>query len=369
MIPAPLILCCEDEAELRRDIVEELSEAGYRTVEAADGEEALAQLAACRPDLTLCDITMPRLDGYGVLTRVRRDYPELARMPFVFLTVFADPADMVEGKRAGADDYLVKPIDYDLLLATVEARLREIARWRAHDADAMARPRAALEAMRGVGALAVLDTIATGIVLMGEDGRSLHCNAVAARLLETRYGWADRSRLPQGFGGAALRDLMERAGQASRAGEAFSGAMALDPSAEVPDTGALMAMVVALPGQAGDAAGDAQIAPQIAPQIALFLVDTGRRTRLSDAMLAQVFGLTPTESAVAGRLAAGERLDAIAGALGISQTTVSFHLRNIFGKTRTNRQADLIALMLCAPVLGGCGAPAIDPALAPAARL
>ena len=357
MIDAPLILVCEDEAELRRDIIEELSEAGYRTVEAADGEEALVQLAACRPDLTLCDITMPRLDGYGVLERVRRDHPELAHMPFVFLTVFADPADMVEGKRAGADDYLVKPIDYDLLLATVEARLREIARWRAHDADAMAQPRAALEAMRGDGVLAVLDTIATGIVVMGSGGRILHGNEAATRLLATQYGQSDPARLPPGFGGAGLRDLIDRAEQASRAGEAFSGAMALDP----PDAGTLMVMVVALPGRDAAAHGDAQIA--------LFLVDSARRTRLSDAMLAQIFGLTPTESAVAGRLAAGERLDAIAGALGISQTTVSFHLRNIFGKTRTNRQADLIALMLCAPVLGGCGAPATDPALASAARL
>lgn len=356
MIDAPLILVCEDEAELRRDIIEELSEAGYRTVEAADGEEALVQLAACRPDLTLCDITMPRLDGYGVLARVRRDHPELARMPFVFLTVFADPADMVEGKRAGADDYLVKPIDYDLLLATVEARLREIARWRTH-ADAPAQPRAALEAMRGEGALAVLDTIATGIVVMGSGGRILHRNEAATRLLTTQYGQSDPARLPPGFGSADLRALIDRAEQASRASEAFSGAMALDP----PDDGTLMVMVVALPGRDVAAQGDGQVA--------LFLVDSARRTRLSDAMLAQIFGLTPTESAVAGRLAAGERLDAIAGALGISQTTVSFHLRNIFGKTRTNRQADLIALMLCAPVLGGCGAPATDPALAPTARL
>jgi len=364
MIDAPLILVCEDEAELRRDIIEELSEAGYRTVEAADGKEALVQLAACRPDLTLCDITMPRLDGYGVLAQVRRDHPELARMPFVFLTVFADPADMVEGKRAGADDYLVKPIDYDLLLATVEARLREIARWRAHDVDAMAQPRAALEAMRGDGALAVLDTIATGIMLMGSGGRILHGNEAATRLLATQYGQSDPARLPPGFGGAGLRSLIDRAEQASRASEAFSGAMALDPPESgkpVPDGGTLMVMVAALPGRDTVEQGDAQIA--------LFLVDSARRTRLSDAMLAQIFGLTPTESAVAGRLAAGERLDAIAGALGISQTTVSFHLRNIFGKTRTNRQADVIALMLCAPVLGGCGAPAIDPALAPAARL
>ncbi|MCC5978610.1 MAG: response regulator [Salinarimonas sp.] len=345
MITAPLILCCEDEAELRRDIVEELSEAGYRTVEAADGEEALTQLAACRPDLILCDITMPRLDGYGVLRRVRRDHRELDRMPFVFLTVFADPADMVEGKRAGADDYLVKPIDFDLLLATVEARLREVERWRTHEAHALDEPGAALDAMRGGGALAVLDAIATGVVLLGPGGAVLHANPAASQLIGRLGAAADPKRLPTGFGGAALRDLLDRGERASRDGAAFSGAAALDAAG-----GQIMAMAVALSGEGGDGQS----------RLALFLVDTANRTRLSDAMLAQLFGLTPTESAVAGRLAAGERLDAIAAALGISQTTVSFHLRNIFGKTRTNRQADLIALMLCAPVLGGCGSPAAD---------
>ncbi len=345
MITAPLILCCEDETELRRDIVEELSEAGYRTVEAADGEEALAQIAACRPDLILCDITMPRLDGYGVLARVRRDHPDLARTPFVFLTVFADPADMVEGKRAGADDYLVKPIDFDLLLATVEARLREVERWHAHAADAASQPHAAFDAVRGQGALAVLDTIATGVILLGAGGNVLHANPAASRMVAQAGGAVDGKRLPVGFGGPALRDLLERAESASRDGSAFSGAVALDMA-----DAQVMAMVVALPASVDEAQS----------RLALFLVDTTKRTRLSDAMLAQIFGLTPTESAVAGRLAAGERLDAIAAALGVSQTTVSFHLRNIFGKTRTNRQADLIALMLCAPVPGGCGSPAVD---------
>ncbi|TWG49783.1 response regulator transcription factor [Aminobacter sp. J44] len=125
-----LILCVEDEPDLRRDIADELSEAGYAVIEACDGREALDLLDASRPDLILCDISMPGLSGYDVLRSVRAKGPDYAETPFVFLSALSDPREIVEGKRLGADDYLVKPIDYDLLLATVDARLRQIARIR-----------------------------------------------------------------------------------------------------------------------------------------------------------------------------------------------------------------------------------------------
>ncbi|WP_173935145.1 response regulator transcription factor [Chelativorans sp. Marseille-P2723] len=126
----PLILCIEDEPDLRRDIADELSEAGYAVIEAREGREALDLLDASRPDLILCDISMPGLSGYDVLRVVRAKGPDYAETPFVFLSALSDPREIVEGKRLGADDYLVKPIDYDLLLATVDARLRQIARIR-----------------------------------------------------------------------------------------------------------------------------------------------------------------------------------------------------------------------------------------------
>ncbi|WP_336057201.1 response regulator [Nitratireductor sp. CH_MIT9313-5] len=126
----PLILCIEDEPDLRRDVAEELSEAGYSVLEAGDGLQALDLLDIACPDLILCDISMPGIDGYEVLEAVRAKGDDHAGTPFVFLTALADPREVVEGKRFGADDYLVKPIDYDLLLATIEARLRQVARLR-----------------------------------------------------------------------------------------------------------------------------------------------------------------------------------------------------------------------------------------------
>ncbi|MHA6688896.1 response regulator [Devosia sp. A449] len=201
----PLILCVEDEEDLRRDIADELSEAGYAVIEASDGAEALQQLAAQRPDLILCDISMPGLNGHAVLQATQAEGGEHAGIPFVFLSALADPREVVAGKRLGADDYLVKPIDYDLLLATVDARLRQVARLRAQ---------------------------------------------------------------------------------------------------------------------------------------------LGSRPSLCPDILARAFGLTPAEARVALALADGKQPAQIAADLDIARTTVVFHLRNIFQKTGTNRQAELVALLL-----------------------
>lgn len=122
-----LILCVEDEADLRRDITEELIEAGYEVCEACNGETALESITRARPDLILCDISMPgKMNGFDLLNTVKRVGSDHADIPFVFLSALAEPHQVADGKRTGADDYLVKPIDYDLLLATIEARLRQL---------------------------------------------------------------------------------------------------------------------------------------------------------------------------------------------------------------------------------------------------
>lgn len=200
-----VILCVEDEDELRRDIADELAEAGYSVIEARNGHEALDALDHARPDLILCDISMPGLDGYGVLKAIQAERPDHADIPFVFLSALGDPREVVAGKRLGADDYLVKPIDYDLLLATIGARLRQIARFRS--------------------------------------------------------------------------------------------------TQEV-------------------------------------------RTVADVAVRSAAFSLTPTEMRVAQALTEGKALAQIADGLGVSRTTIAFHMRNIFQKTGTERQAELVALLL-----------------------
>ncbi|RYG29115.1 MAG: response regulator, partial [Burkholderiales bacterium] len=123
-----LILCVEDERRLRANVVEELRDAGYGVIEADDGQAALDLLVEHTPDLVLCDITMPRMGGYELLSAVRASQTAIANVPFVFLTALSDRLAVIEGKSAGADDFLTKPIDFDLMLATIRSRLDQVVR-------------------------------------------------------------------------------------------------------------------------------------------------------------------------------------------------------------------------------------------------
>lgn len=118
------ILIIEDNNDIRENIVEILGLAGY-TVYAADNGKAGIDLATKHmPDIILCDIMMPELDGYGVLYLLNKK-PETATIPFIFLTAKAERVDLRKGMEMGADDYLTKPFDDMDLLNAVETRLKK----------------------------------------------------------------------------------------------------------------------------------------------------------------------------------------------------------------------------------------------------
>ncbi|PLW76325.1 response regulator [Cohaesibacter celericrescens] len=125
---ATKILCVEDEILLLADISEELQDAGYDVLTATNGKEAIEILKYETVDLVLCDIMMPLIDGPTTLKLVRERLPQHDEIPFIFLTAKATREDILAGKKMGVDDYLTKPIDYDLLLATVETRLQQVHR-------------------------------------------------------------------------------------------------------------------------------------------------------------------------------------------------------------------------------------------------
>jgi len=122
------ILYIEDETDLRQNVVEELREAGFDTLEAADGQEGLEAIHSRKPNLVLCDISMPTMNGHELLQELRRSHPECAEIPFVFLTALGEKNQVIDGREMGADDYLVKPIDHDELIATVRSRLMQVSR-------------------------------------------------------------------------------------------------------------------------------------------------------------------------------------------------------------------------------------------------
>lgn len=122
------VLCVEDEPDLRECIAEELAEEGYETYEARDGVEGLQMVLRHKPDIVVSDISMPRMSGLEFVSKLREDHPDLAEMPFVFLSAFNDRDDVLKGLDAGADDYLTKPVDFELLLTKVATGLRQTQR-------------------------------------------------------------------------------------------------------------------------------------------------------------------------------------------------------------------------------------------------
>jgi DNA-binding NarL/FixJ family response regulator len=116
------ILIIEDQAPMRRNIALMLQMEGYDVCTAENGRIGLETARRESPDLILCDVMMPELDGYGVVQALRED-DEFAAVPFVFLTAKSDRADVRVGMNFGADDYLTKPVVRDELLAAVTVRL------------------------------------------------------------------------------------------------------------------------------------------------------------------------------------------------------------------------------------------------------
>jgi CRP-like cAMP-binding protein/FixJ family two-component response regulator len=124
------ILVVEDNTDVRENLIEILSLGGYEAVGAANGKEGVAKAQANLPDLVLCDIMMPELDGYGVL-HILSHQARTANIPFIFLTAKAEKEDFRHGMSLGADDYITKPFDNTALLKTIEARLAKSERLRA----------------------------------------------------------------------------------------------------------------------------------------------------------------------------------------------------------------------------------------------
>jgi len=118
-----LIVCVEDEAGIRDLIAGELTDAGHEVIEAADGNEALEVIMRYGPDLVVSDWLMPKMSGGELLKTLRRDHPQFADMPFVIVSAFIDKEYVEQSTGLGVDAYLTKPIDFDLLLETVNRLL------------------------------------------------------------------------------------------------------------------------------------------------------------------------------------------------------------------------------------------------------
>jgi DNA-binding response OmpR family regulator/DNA-binding CsgD family transcriptional regulator len=333
--PSPeqvLILCVEDEKHLRTNIAEELRDAGYAVIEADDGRAALALLETYRPHLVLCDITMPRMGGYELLREVRAREPGLANMPFVFLTALSDRVAVIDGKSAGADDYLTKPIDFDLMLATIRSRLDQVTRIETN-LNAVAENQRVLEVSqalrRGMSDLKMaLSHVSMGVLLFDANKDVTYRNTQSEAVLGRGLTIVNNKlsvKVP------AEANLMRAALTAAVEQGTNSDFLTVSQADDHP----LIIQVISL----GEGAGPG------ATRAAAFLIDTNAPPPISEKLVAKLYGFTPTEARVATAIARGRHTNEVVLDMGITSTTFAFHLRNIFRKAQVSRQQDLVALL------------------------
>ncbi len=143
------ILLIEDNTEVRENLTEILQMANYNAFSARDGKEDIKLIKKETPDLIICDIMMPVMDGYGVLHIISKD-PKYSSIPFIFLSAKNDHADVRKGMDLGADDFLRKPVEGEDLLKTVEIRLRKSELLQAHATGMVKDSRDIMPAERGL---------------------------------------------------------------------------------------------------------------------------------------------------------------------------------------------------------------------------
>ncbi len=319
------ILCIEDELSLLADLQEELQAAGYEVRGAASAEQALLCLQDFSPSLVLCDVMLgddDEPDGYFVHQHIRQQRPDLAATSFIFLTALGQRDDLLQAKRQGIDDYLVKPVDYDLLLATLGARLAQVGRLRSLGQEQL------IERTRGV-----LAQLPGAVLLCDQALGLLYANHKAQAMMQESGLWRvnaqGRLLWPEATP-AAVQGLQQNIGELLQAPAGTRRVQTLDMR------------------QAGDTALISLLKLDSAerPLFALFICSAQSRPTPKIETLRTLFGLTRTEARVAQLLAQGRRSEDVADELSVSAATVAFHLRNLFQKTAVSRQSDLVALLL-----------------------
>lgn len=118
------VLIIEDNTDIRENVVEILSLSGYDVFDAEDGTKGVALATKNQPDVILCDIMMPGIDGYDVF-EILNNQDETKTIPFIFITAKSERTDVRKGMEMGADDYLTKPFDATELINAIETRLKK----------------------------------------------------------------------------------------------------------------------------------------------------------------------------------------------------------------------------------------------------
>ena len=117
------VLCIDDEQRILDLLVEELRDLGFDVRGVTVSAKAIDEILAFSPDLVICDVMMPSPSGFELLEQIRGRSDRLASLPIIFLSALSDRIDVLKGRRLGVDDYVTKPIDFEMLAEIIKSRL------------------------------------------------------------------------------------------------------------------------------------------------------------------------------------------------------------------------------------------------------
>ena len=118
------VLCIEDDPATVELLVEVLEDEGFQAIVATDGLEGVRKFSE-RPDIILCDVDMPHMSGFGVLSELRKSARKLRSVPFLFITAYGSRETHLRARQLGCDDFITKPLDFELLVEIVRNRLTQ----------------------------------------------------------------------------------------------------------------------------------------------------------------------------------------------------------------------------------------------------
>jgi len=127
MTARPRVLCIEDDPATIELLVEVLADEGFDPIVARDGVEGVSKFSE-RPNVILCDVDMPHMSGFGVLQELRKSAGQLRNIPFLFITAYGSRESHLKARRLGCDDFITKPLDFELLVEVVRSRLAQTPR-------------------------------------------------------------------------------------------------------------------------------------------------------------------------------------------------------------------------------------------------
>ncbi|ANN65494.1 response regulator transcription factor [Bordetella bronchialis] len=293
-----VVLLVDDTPDNLKMLSDALDEAGYMVIVATDGHSALERLDFVVPDIVLLDAVMPGLDGFETCRRIKA-HPAAGHVPVVFMTGLTEPEDVVRGFRAGGIDYVVKPLDTDVVLARLQAHLRNAR-------------------MMSV-AINAMDAAANAVVVLDDTGAVTWKTAKARLWLAEYFGMADEAQgLPAPLSAWVSRYL----------------------------AGTLTGESSAFLRQAGDRELRVRPAASRKPGEHVLLMDERRAPAPAASSLATAYQLTAREHEVLLWLAKGKTNRDISEILGMSPRTVNKHLEHVYVKLGVETRAAATALVL-----------------------